>query len=73
MDKLVDMAYNGYNKTKEADMKTFYEVVDEHGNTIAIRKTEKGINNWKAKHKVERCGFHYTMNGKPIYIDFVQR
>ena len=49
-------------------MKTFYEVVDEHGH-----KTEKGINNWKAKHKVERCGFHYTMNGKPIYIDFVQR
>ena len=27
MDKLVDMAYNGYNKTKEADMeKTFVPV-----------------------------------------------
>ena len=53
--------------------KTYYEVCDEHGKTIAIRKTEKGIKSWKEKHKVERCGFNYIMNGKPIYIDFVEK
>lgn len=53
-------------------MKTCYEVVDENGKTIAIRKTKKGIENWKLKHKVERCGFHYTMNGKIIYIDYCE-
>ena len=44
MDKLVDMAYNGYNKTKEADMmnKKFYMIVrDEYGNVIFNHKSDK--------------------------------
>ena len=50
--------------------KTYYEVVDENGKTIAIRKTDIGIQNWKIKHNVQKCGFNYTMNGKPIWIDY---
>ena len=44
MDKLVDIAYNGYNKTKEADTmsKKFYMIVrDEYGNVIFNHKSDK--------------------------------
>ena len=44
MDKLVDMAYNGYNKTKEVDTmsKKFYMIVrDEYGNVIFNHKSDK--------------------------------
>ena len=44
MDKLVDMAYNGYNKTKEADTmnKKFYMIVrDKYGNVIFNHKSDK--------------------------------
>ena len=44
MDKLVGMVYNGYNKTKEADImnKKFYMIVrDEYGNVIFNHKSDK--------------------------------
>ena len=44
MDKLDDMVYNGYNKTKEADImnKKFYMIVrDEYGNVIFNHKSDK--------------------------------
>mgnify|MGYP004733670189 CR=1 FL=1 len=45
-----------------------YEILDENGRLLAVRKTEKGVQNWKAKHKVERIGGQYTLKGKNIYI-----
>ena len=44
MDKLVDIAYNDYSKTKEADTmnKKFYMIVrDEYGNVIFNHKSDK--------------------------------
>lgn len=44
MDKLVDMVYNKYNKTKEADImnKKFYMIIrDEYGNVIFNHKSDK--------------------------------
>lgn len=52
--------------------KTWYEVTDENGKLIAIRKTKKGIENWMFKHDVQRCGFWHKMNGKLIYIDYCE-
>lgn len=49
--------------------KTCYEILDENGRLLAVRKTEKGVQNWKVKHKVERIGGQYTLKGKNIYID----
>ena len=44
MDKLVDIAYNDYSKTKEADImnKKFYMIVrDEYNNIIFSHKSDK--------------------------------
>ena len=44
MDKLIGMVYNGYNKTKEADImnKKLYMIVrDEYGNVIFNHKSDK--------------------------------
>lgn len=51
---------------------SYFEAYDEHGKTLVIRKTEKGIKNWIARNDIRRdpCGFHYIKNGKRIYIDY---
>ena len=36
MDKLVDMAYNGYNKTKEADMKKYLIRIETNRSAEAV-------------------------------------
>lgn len=46
-----------------------YVVKDMNGNVLAVRKTPKGIVNWREKHRVERVGGSYLMRGKTIFID----
>lgn len=79
MDKLADMAYNGYNKTKEADMKKYLIRIETNRSTEAVYINGDSLRPfqiahnlwnyatpWTAAQRLEKLAKAWEDNGFPV-------